>query len=146
MAKQVVNLGTAVNSRNGDNLRDAFAKVNSNFTELYALSAADVQIPAQAGHGGKVLKTTGISLLFENISYNELTDRPTLFSGSYNDLSNKPMLFSGNYNDLSNKPVLFSGSYTDLSNKPSVIEVSTLKTIVADSTDFADFQARIAAL
>lgn len=174
MAKQVVNIGTAANTRNGDSLRDAFVKVNNNFTELYALSAADVQIPAQAGHGGKVLKTTGLSLLFEHVSYNELTDRPTLFSGSYNDLSNKPLLFSGNYNDLSNKPALFSGnyndllnrpslfsgsytdltdkptlfsgSYDDLSNKPNVIEISSLKTIVADSTDFADFQARIAAL
>ena len=37
----------------------------------------------------------------------------------YNDLTNKPELFSGNYNDLTNKPVLFSGSYNDLANKPT---------------------------
>lgn len=174
MAKQTINVGTAANTRTGDTLRDAFTKANLNFTELYNLAGADVQIPAQSGNAGKVLKTTGSALLFEHVSYNELTDRPTLFSGSYNDLSNKPLLFSGNYSDLSGKPTLFSGSYSDLSNKPAlfsgsyadltgkpslfsgsyldltnkpeVVAVSTLKTIAAASTDFADFQARIAAL
>jgi hypothetical protein len=41
-------------------------------------------------------------------------------SGSYNDLINKPTLFSGSYTDLTNKPTLFSGSYTDLTNKPTI--------------------------
>ena len=50
---------------------------------------------------------------------------------SYNDLSNKPLLFSGSYNDLTNKPTLFSGSYTDLTNKP------TLNTTLASLTDVA---------
>ena len=36
MAKQVVNLGTSANKGDGDPLRTAFTKVNSNFTELYA--------------------------------------------------------------------------------------------------------------
>ena len=72
--------------------------------------------------------------------------RITLFSGSYSDLTNKPALFSGSYADLTGKPTLFSGSYLDLTNKPEVVAVSTLKTIAAASTDFADFQARIAAL
>ena len=52
-------------------------------------------------------------------SYNDLLNKPSLFSGSYNDLSNKPSLFSGSYNDLSNKPSLFSGSYNDLTDVPS---------------------------
>lgn len=160
MAKQTINVGTSANSRSGDTIRAAFIKANENFSELYNLANADVQIPSQTGKTGKVLKTTGSTLLFENISYNELTDRPTLFSGSYNDLSNKPLifsgsytdltnkptLFSGSYNDLSNKPTLFSGSYTDLTNKPDVITISQLKSIVASSTDFTDFQTRIAAL
>lgn len=174
MAKQTINVGTAPNTRSGDTLRAAFVKANENFTELYNLANADVQIPSQTGKAGKVLKTTGAALLFENISYNELTDRPTLFSGSYNDLSNKPLIFSGNYSDLAGRPTLFSGSYNDLSNrptlfsgsyndltdkptlfsgayadlsgKPAVITVSELKTIVAASTDFTDFQTRIAAL
>lgn len=54
-------------------------------------------------------------------------------SGSYNDLSNKPSLFDGDYDSLTNKPdlsiyaessdlssVAFSGDYDDLSNKPTI--------------------------
>jgi hypothetical protein len=132
MAKQTINVGSSVNTRTGDTLRDAFTKANNNFTELYNLANADIQIPSQSGKAGKVLKTTGSTLLFENISWNELTDKPTLFSGSYNDLSNKPLIFSGNYSDLT--------------NKPSVISIADLKTLVAASTDFANFKTRIAAL
>ena len=61
-------------------------------------------------------------------SYNDLTNKPTLFSGSYNDLADKPALFSGDYNDLSNKPTLFSGDYNDLSNKPTINIINTLST------------------
>lgn len=129
MARQNINIGTGTNTKTGEGLRTAFTKVNANFTELYALANADIQIPAQNGNAGKVLKTTGSSLLFENISYNELTDRPTLFSGSYNDLSNKPLLFSGNYEDLTGKPsfspVATSGTYSDLTGKPSLAPVAT---------------------
>ena len=57
-------------------------------------------------------------------NYNDLTNKPTLFSGNYNDLTNKPTLFDGNYNSLTNKPnlatVAISGSYNDLINKPSI--------------------------
>ncbi len=41
MAKQQINLGSAPNSRDGDNLRSAFAKVNANFTELYTALGLD---------------------------------------------------------------------------------------------------------
>jgi len=54
------------------------------------------------------------------LNYSNLTNKPTLFSGSYNDLTNKPTLFSGAYADLTGKPTLFSGSYTDLTNKPTI--------------------------
>ena len=45
-------------------------------------------------------------------------------SGSYDDLNNKPSLFSGNYSDLSSKPSLFSGSYNDLTDVPSGTDLS----------------------
>lgn len=41
-------------------------------------------------------------------------------TGSYNDLNDKPTLFSGSYNDLTNKPTMFSGEYEDLQNKPTI--------------------------
>ena len=55
-------------------------------------------------------------------------------SGSYNDLTNKPSLFSGAYADLTGKPslsvVATSGSYNDLTNKPSI--PSTLASLTGD--------------
>jgi hypothetical protein len=36
MAKQVIDLGTAGDLSTGDNIRDAFDKVNDNFTEVYS--------------------------------------------------------------------------------------------------------------
>ena len=85
---------------------------------------------------------------------------PTVFSGNYNDLSNKPSLFSGNYNDLSNKPTLGTaaaaatgdfataaqGALAASALQAETITLATLKSVTALSTDFADFQSRIAAL
>ena len=41
MAKQVINIGTSEQAGDGEALRSAFNKVNSNFTELYNDDAAD---------------------------------------------------------------------------------------------------------
>ena len=59
-------------------------------------------------------------------------------SGDYDDLTNKPTLFSGDYDDLTNKPdlsvyaessdlatVATTGSYNDLSNKPDLSAYAT---------------------
>jgi hypothetical protein len=40
MAQQSINVGTQANDRQGDPLRTAFQKINSNFTELYTQSGA----------------------------------------------------------------------------------------------------------
>ena len=44
MAKQVINVGTADLAGDGDALRQAFIKVNSNFTELYVDDAQDITL------------------------------------------------------------------------------------------------------
>jgi len=44
MAKQVINVGTADLAGDGDALRQAFIKVNSNFTELYDDDAQDITL------------------------------------------------------------------------------------------------------
>jgi hypothetical protein len=48
MAKETVNIGTGVNSRDGDSLRVAFNKINENFNELYIgppqLTQAEVDV------------------------------------------------------------------------------------------------------
>ena len=41
MAKLTVNIGTSANDRTGDNLRTAFNKINTNFTELYTALGLD---------------------------------------------------------------------------------------------------------
>ena len=53
---------------------------------------------------------------------------------NYNNLTNKPVLFSGSYNDLTNKPSLFSGSYDDLTNKPSLADTYQFSIAADDST------------
>ena len=77
MTKQVINIGTAPNAKNGDALRTAFEKVNANFTELYAAAGADVQIPTQTNNGGKFLTTNGTTLSWTTTG----TDR--LVNGAY---------------------------------------------------------------
>ena len=55
--------------------------------------------------------------------YAESADLSTVATtGDYDDLENKPELFSGSYNDLTDKPDLFSGDYEDLTNKPTIPE------------------------
>lgn len=58
MAKQTINVGSTANDGTGDKLRDAFVKVNANFTELYTDDAGDVN-SVTAGTGISVNQTTG---------------------------------------------------------------------------------------
>jgi plastocyanin len=60
--------------------------------------------------GGKILADRDWVNSAGVINYNNLTNKPVLFSGSYNDLTNKPSLFSGSYDDLTSKPNL-AGTY-----------------------------------
>lgn len=79
-------------------------------------------------------------------NYNDLEDKPILFSGAYKDLTGKPTIptkiselindsnfvdstvlstkanavHTHNYDDLTNKPILFSGIYADLTGKPTI--------------------------
>jgi hypothetical protein len=45
MTQQIVNIGTAPDAGDGDDLRTAFTKVNENFTEVYALATDGVTGP-----------------------------------------------------------------------------------------------------
>jgi len=127
MAKQVINVGSIANDGTGDTLRIAGQKINSNFTELYDnFAAASAQVSADwtATSGpAAILHKPELALVATSGSYDDLANKPTIFSGNYADLSNKPRLSlsatSGSYTDLINLPVLFSGSYSDLTNKPT---------------------------
>lgn len=60
----------------------------------------------------------------KNVSYNDLSDRPILFTGNYADLAGLPTLFDGTWDSLKQKPTLFSGNYADLSGKPNLFSGS----------------------
>jgi hypothetical protein len=60
------------------------------------------------------------TIIVENLTANGGNIASVAITGDYDDLLNKPNIFSGDYADLSNRPVLFSGSYNDLSNKPVI--------------------------
>jgi len=101
------------------------------------------------GSAGQVLSTDGTgNFVFRNVEatsipFSNVTDKPTTlagygindaFTGRYDDLIDKPVLFSGNYSDLTNRPfiatdvseltdttnLLFDGDYTSLNNRPII--------------------------
>jgi hypothetical protein len=58
MAQQTIGVGTEADDNTGDTIRDAFVKVNANFTELYTDDAGDVN-SVTAGTGLTGTATTG---------------------------------------------------------------------------------------
>lgn len=68
----------------------------------------DVNVASAAS--GHWLKYNGTSWGSAYISWTDVQSKPSFAtvatSGSYNDLINKPSLFSGSYNDLTNKPTI----------------------------------------
>jgi hypothetical protein len=69
-------------------------------------------------------------------SYNDLTDKPALFSGSYDDLTDKPIILSS-YNDLTDKPIILS-SYNDLTDKPIIPSLTDYATETYVDTAISD--------
>lgn len=59
MAQQLVNVGIVASDGTGDELREAFTKVNENFTELYSgnvqVTAANIRVFSVAGRTGNVV-------------------------------------------------------------------------------------------
>ena len=76
MAKLTVNIGTSANDRTGDNLRTAFNKINTNFTELYtALGLDDNSLNLGAFEfTGSVMTTTDSSAITIDQSVNITSD------------------------------------------------------------------------
>jgi|694.fasta_scaffold130161_2 hypothetical protein len=128
MPKQVIGIGLAVNDGTGDPLRTAFTKTNANFTELYdsvaTKQAADADLTAIAALAG----TTGF--LKKSAANTWALDTSTYLTG----------ITSGN--------VTTALGFTpyNATNPSGYISLSSLKTVVAASTDFANFKTRIAAL
>jgi hypothetical protein len=60
MAKLNILVGSSANDKSGDTLRNAFIKINENFTELYA--NLTTFLPSPTGNNGKFLTTNGVTL------------------------------------------------------------------------------------
>ena len=129
----------------------------------YNASTGVMSVTLPTVFSGAYNDLTGKPTLFSG-AYNDLTGKPTLFSGAYADLTGAPSLgavaTSNDYDDLSNKPTLGTAAATNTTAyataaqgalaasalQAETITLATLKSVTAASSDFADFQTRIAAL
>lgn len=111
-----------------------------NYLGFGSSSVLDVNVPngvLQLDEEGKIpsnMLEINLSEVATTGDYNDLQNRPDLFSGKYEDLENTPNLFSGKYSDLVGAPNLFSGSYNDLSDKPVIPVVQYPVTSVNSKT------------
>jgi hypothetical protein len=125
MARQIVNLGSSPNKGDGDPLRVAFDKINDNFEELYAASSA-----------GDFINTDVFGSVY--------SDDSTLIVDSVNGI------FYGNLVGDVIGSVFADDSTIIIDSEtgtiPGYVSVNELKNIVAQSTDFNDFKARISNL
>ena len=81
MAKQTINIGTTPNDGTGDALRNAFTKVNENFTEVYNNSANPQLVAANYSDG-----TTITGTLTETLSQSLLIPANTFSSNGMLDI------------------------------------------------------------
>ena len=167
MAKQLVNTGSSQNKGDGDPLRTAFSKINENFDEIYA-EVEDLN--SRVERSGNTLERDLQGSVIGNDS-TLLVDavNSSIPKAVVEDSANWDTAFS--WGDHSAASYLTSYTETDpivgavngivkadgAGNITAAvagtdyivsetIDLATLKTEVAASADFADFQARIAAL
>ena len=137
MAKQLINVGASPNDGSGDTLRSAGQKLNSMFNEIYNKlgEGTNVLIDIESvSTEGSVLRSNGNAFVNARLSYNDLTNRPSIPNPQVNSdwnatsgvsqILNRPLLSTvattGDYSDLTGRPELFSGNYEDLDNKPLI--------------------------
>ena len=160
MAQQNINIGSSANKGDGDPLRTAFTKINSNFTELYGkvivLEGGSVAIQRDTqgsifGDDSTLLVDAVNSLIPSSVLSGNL---PALDGSALTNLTIPAQTFAS----LTSKPTTLAGyGITDAATsaqgtlaasalQAETITLTTLKAEVAASADFADFQTRIAAL
>lgn len=121
MARQVINLGSSPNKGDGDPLRLAFQKINSNFEELYTATTAG------GSYTGDVIGSVfadDSTLIIDGISGRIYGD---LVGSVYADDST--LIIDGQTGEVA-----------------GYVSIATLKDVVAQSTDFNDFKTRISNL
>lgn len=100
MSQQTINIGTGPSAGDGDPLRTAFTKINSNFNELYAnVGNLSNSVTTVAGRTGNVTLTTqdiiGITNLpFTMANANHWTSNVTTVTDALNQIAAR--LFAAN--------------------------------------------------
>ena len=135
MAQQLINIGSSANKGDGDAIRTAFDKVNDNFTELY-LDVVDLKISAGAGNGATIVA--------EAIKGDVIGQDSAVIVDSSNATVTATLVGDVNGSIYADDSTLLVDGVNG--TIPGYIKLSVLKTEVAASADFADFQTRIAAL
>jgi hypothetical protein len=167
MAQQNINIGSSANKGDGDPIRIAFTKVNANFTELYAkvvvlegggiAVAQDIQgdIFAQDSSLGYSSATNThygsfVGALDGDVTGSVFADNSTLLvdgvAGNIPSavINGTPTTLAGY--GITNAATSAQGTLAASALQAETITLTTLKSEVAASADFADFQTRIAAL
>ena len=173
MAIQTINIGTSANKGDGDPLRVAFDKINKNFAELNVTNtkrdingsvfADDSTLLVDAVNGtitAAVLVGTLPALNGSNLTnltipaqtFASLTSKPTTIAGygitdavvDFADLGTTPTTLAGY--GITDAATAAQGTLAASALQAETITLTTLKTEVAASADFADFKTRIAAL
>lgn len=176
MTQQTINIGTSANKGDGDPLRTAFIKINDNFTEVYADLATltstagtlvgDLTGSVFAGDSTLLVDATSGSIPSVNLTGSlPAIDGSALTNLSAGNLTGALPAIDGsaltNISYTETDPIV--GAVTGIVKADGAgnisaavagtdylvtetITLATLKTEVAASADFADFQARIAAL
>jgi hypothetical protein len=103
---------------NGTNQWRSLAYVNVVPSDLANTIGSYLEVSEKGEPGG--LATLNLSGVIPDSQIPSTIARDTEIVTSYNNLTDKPNLFSGSYTNLTDKPTLFSGSYTDLSDKPTI--------------------------
>ena len=171
MAQQNINIGSSANKGDGDPIRTAFSKAENNFTDLYTrLVVVEGQVGV-SNQGGATIQQSIIgdvigadSTVIVNHATSTVTaqnivgnlkgsvvgdDSTVIIDGVSNTipfsvLSGTPTTIAGY--GITDAATSAQGALAATALQAETITLATLKTEVAASADFADFQTRIAAL
>ena len=101
-----------------------------NMTATGSVNAGSV-VAGSLTVGGQTLGTVATSN-----NYNDLTNRPALFSGDYNDLTNLPSSVSSNWADITGKPVIAT-SLSQLTNDTNFVTNAQINIVPGQVTGLA---------
>jgi hypothetical protein len=117
---------------NGGNLGSIDKPWRSLYVSNNTVFLGGVPLSLEAGTNELRINNVPVS---QTITFAEIPDAPTV-PADISDLTDTEGLLGGvtSYNELTDKPTLFSGSYNDLTNKPSLASTYQFSVAADDST------------